>query len=394
MAEIKSSGSNTRKREEGQVVVLFALMLVALAAASALVLDGGQMMARRRQVRNAADAAALAAAYQVADGASDAAVHSTMLTYATNNGATDASGVYLPSGASIGGGSVPGGTTAVRVTVSVPVQFTFASILGMDSTNVGAGASAQLEYTGGGCGDYVIWAHSPSCDYIIDTTGQGCYFDGNVHSNDDLRVAGQGHTFAGRTEYAGDFTVNGSGHTFAYPPVQVPYEPDWPIWFNIQDYRPGGVAAVAAQDDGMYYQHIGDWQVSSSGEIPEGLHYVSGNAKFSTSWQTGRITVVAEGTIQTSGSNSNFETYCDGLLFFANHTSSRCNQVSLDVSGDELILKGILFAPNGMIDDAGSGTMFGAMVGWNVDISGSKHWTYQDEICEPGGTVIRVHLID
>lgn len=61
----------TQKSEKGQALVLIILSIVGLFGFAALAVDGGQLYAERRRAQSAVDAAALAAAYEVENGAND-----------------------------------------------------------------------------------------------------------------------------------------------------------------------------------------------------------------------------------------------------------------------------------------------------------------------------------
>jgi len=65
---------------------LVAMMIVALLGFAGLVIDGGNFYAERRQAQNAADEAALAAAYEMSYGGSDADAVAAALENATANG--------------------------------------------------------------------------------------------------------------------------------------------------------------------------------------------------------------------------------------------------------------------------------------------------------------------
>ena len=54
---------NIHSKERGQALIVIALALVALAGITGLVVDGGNAFLDRRNAQNAADSAALAAAF-------------------------------------------------------------------------------------------------------------------------------------------------------------------------------------------------------------------------------------------------------------------------------------------------------------------------------------------
>jgi len=383
----------------GQVLVLVAVVLIGLVALLALVLDGGNLYLQRRRVQNAADSASLAGAYRVAEDASDSTVSATVTEYAvTRNGAGSASAVYLPSGTQVGTGSIPPATTAVSVTVTQTVSTFFAGAVGLSQITVAGQAAAEFQTLGSGCGGFAVWAHSQTCSNSIDWSGSGGVINGVVHSNAKVKVSGSGHTINGDCEYVTTYAQSGSGHHITY--VQVSASPDYPVDFDILDYRPGGRAALAAQAVGKYYQHTGNWSTSGSGKtIPDGLHYCTGNASISGSGHTGTFTIVAEGTVDISGSGHTFVQYIDGLFVFSNYERSgtpKCTNAICNVSGSGGTYTGVIFAPKGKISYSGSGQHItrGSLVGWAVDISGSGFTlNYLDDICTTQEGTILVHLI-
>ena len=73
------------KREDGATVITVAITLVVLFGVGALVLDAGNLFWERRQLQNAADAAALAAAWDFALGEGEAVARESARTYASAN---------------------------------------------------------------------------------------------------------------------------------------------------------------------------------------------------------------------------------------------------------------------------------------------------------------------
>jgi hypothetical protein len=73
-------------REEGQVLAMGVVLLTALLGMLGVIIDGGSYLQQRRQAQNAADAAAVAAASALHDGASIDTATSAAKEYATANG--------------------------------------------------------------------------------------------------------------------------------------------------------------------------------------------------------------------------------------------------------------------------------------------------------------------
>jgi len=85
--------------ERGQALIIIALAIIGLAAMAGLVIDGGKAFADRRQAQNAADSAALDAAYMRINGGTDlvsAALESASRNGYDNNGITNTVQVHSP----------------------------------------------------------------------------------------------------------------------------------------------------------------------------------------------------------------------------------------------------------------------------------------------------------
>jgi hypothetical protein len=372
-----------RQGEQGQVLVLAALLLVVLILALGLVIDTSYAYAQRVSVQNAADAAALAGARELAIGSGQVLIWDRIAEYAVQrNGATDFRAVYLPGQEPIERtvGSPPSGANGVSVTAWKDYT-TFFMVWGDNSVRVGARALAEVVPTQ--ClGGYAIWADArPGDAGVSDATvsGSGADIRGRVHSNDDLDANGAGHTFNGLVGYVDRLRVVGAGHRFipsAGNPQQVPPAPR-PVEYHIQDYRPGGAAAVAAQQQGRYHYHPGNWREQGAGfVVQEGLHFVDGNVHLSGAGLRGTVTIVATGNIELTGAGNMVTAYSDGLLFFANAGGNN----AVKIAGAGTTWRGVIYAPNGEIatHGAGLGTLHGSLIGRAVTITGSGNSVYYD----------------
>lgn len=126
----------TTYRARGQALVLIALALVGLAGITGLVVDGGNVFLDRRSAQNAADSAALAAAFHRIRGGQDV-VSAAMKSAADNgydsNGTTNVVEVYSPPAS----GSHAGDLDYIQVIITSHVTTYFARVLGRSSiTNV------------------------------------------------------------------------------------------------------------------------------------------------------------------------------------------------------------------------------------------------------------------
>lgn len=156
----KREGQAGRRRERGVVSVFVVIALIVLVGFVALAIDNGYVLATRSQLQNASDAAALAAAVSIREGSTLAGAASDAVATAARNRAGDSNVVIDAGDVEFGSFDfdarefVPGGyagVTAVRVTASRdagsaqgPLQLLLAPVLGLDSADVVAAATAAL----------------------------------------------------------------------------------------------------------------------------------------------------------------------------------------------------------------------------------------------------------
>jgi Flp pilus assembly protein TadG len=133
-------------RESGQVMLLFVLLIPILSGMVGMSVDLGSYASDRRALQNAADSIALAAGQALPDAASAQAIATT---YADKNN-IDPSRVTV----TVTGGNV---TPTVSVSITRPHKFAFIRMLGVDSSNVSAKASA-VKVSFGGSSGIVPWA--------------------------------------------------------------------------------------------------------------------------------------------------------------------------------------------------------------------------------------------
>ena len=127
--------------ECGQAAVAVAIALIGLVALTALVVDVGAAYAQRRQMQNAADAAAMAAARELAIGEPGHVAERVHEYAVSRNGAQTATHSVL-------------GTSAI-VTVSRTLSTFFAAVVGVPELTVAARAEAGYGFPGVWEGDLV-----------------------------------------------------------------------------------------------------------------------------------------------------------------------------------------------------------------------------------------------
>ena len=152
---------STHVGENGQALALFAIGLVAFCGLVGLSIDVGHMVYMRTDLQKTVDAAALAGAQDLPT-TSDA--NATALEYVGYNapGGTTAAVQFSQS------------DTAIRVTASRDVGFTFLKVLGIDSRTVSATALVTVGTYSGGSG-LLPWGFIASNDDNSTLLQNSCY---------------------------------------------------------------------------------------------------------------------------------------------------------------------------------------------------------------------------
>ena len=213
---------------------------------------------------------------------------------------------------------------------------------------------------------YGVWANSSSDSDAIDWSGSNMNVTGKAHSNNDIKVSGSNNTIDGVTSYVASFNDSGSDNSYTPPPSQGEVKP-LPVQYDLADYQPDGSEALAAQAEGKYHYIDGDFEVSDSGVVLDGLYYITGEVKLSGSNISGQFTIVAEGDISQDISGSEFDcrSYSGDLLFL-------CNGSLLKIAGSNSYFEGIIHVQNGEVEISGSeNTINGSIFGNTIKLSGS-----------------------
>ncbi len=379
------------RSESGQSIVLIAIVMIGLLALVGLALDGGRLFVQRRETQNAADTSALAGAQTLAQQQLDSSIDeaalfdqiqqvagrnqvqdpaSSIIAYYTdiNGDPILVDGDPVP----VGAGDLNTAAQADGLEINIDAEFdaAFVGLIGIDRISTSAEAAAVFTLGGDGGGGYVIWADSHDCGkkWTLSSAGSTKHFDGNIHSNQGLSLTGSENVVTGVAEYVS--VCHDPRHQLDC--VRVSPSP-MPLSFNIDDYRPGGRAAVAAGDD---YHHVtGNLHLPQPDDL-QGLYYVEGDVHINgSSVNATALTLVSEGTMHLNGSELKFYPYVDDLLFFSNeyYPSNACSQWVVKLSGSSHDWQGIVYAPRGQVFMSGASniSLHGAILAWAVSLSGS-----------------------
>ena len=371
--------------ERGAVMVFFVLSLTLLILFAGLAIDVPIAMNERRTAQNAADHAALAAAYAFCQGEDEATAAETS---AAANG-------YAASELSL----VENGDGDFSAEISTSSDSFFASIIGIDEFAVAT--DARAECTGGGGSGYAIFAIGDTCDKQIDVSGSNQEFYGGIHSNRNIHTSGSSNDYGGGNgvppvdEVTRVSTANSGGGSFSADPGYPQYSPTQapPFTFDIGRYRPGGGAATAAAALGQYFDFTGsEIKGEDIDDNGDGLYYTDDKIDIGDSDLSYNVTLVSEyedDGIKISGSNVDLHPYVDGLLAFStmDHSSNddKCSKFSIAMSGSSNSWSGVVYAPDGMIEMSGSSnsTLTGSLIAYTVKLNGSDLRIQAD----PSGTL-------
>jgi hypothetical protein len=415
----RSDGQGTRvtdSHQAGQAIVLLALAMIALLAFAALAIDGGQVYWLRRSAQNAADGAAMSAAYAKCTGGD---IEAAGLAAAALNDFDEAERpgttveIYSPPTS----GPLAGDPAYVEAIVTADTPSHLAHFVFEGPLAVTARAIGYCEPVWDGVTGSAIYAgDTGECTNSLTSTLSGADYTGGLHSNNTMAISGHTTLVDGTVSYVnGDqpdedkvtfVDIDGDGDAGGFNPLAS--GPVWstgiyPVNFQTEDFAPGSDEALAAEADdpdgdgiGRYHPYVGLHNFTlKTQDLPEvdgepfldGLYYVEGNVSLSGSF-VGEVTIVATGKISFSGSHQDISPYVeDGLLLFTEAGAdygggSRCSTAVISLSGSELVWRGIIYAPNGRIEMSSSdnATLFGTLIGHNVHLSGSTaSIIYSDE---------------
>jgi hypothetical protein len=383
--------------ERGAAAILVAISLLVLVGFAALALDGGLGFDERRGTQNAADSAALAAAWESCNprvaGVPDP--DGSALAVAAQNGYDDTDPEVVVTVNELD-------ANEYEVVIQQVNDTTFAGPgVGADSLTVVSRSIAiceQEQFLGG----YAIFAGAEDCTaggaVELDLSGSTQTVNGGIFSNGDLKITGSDATVNGPIEYRGNLNSN-DPDVVANADQYFGSAKDYPLDLDITEFRPGGPRQAA--NPGNYFNAApgasidNGWMVSNGHATGNNSNIVITQSGIYYSPHTGNkainlkgvttapgvtVTFVAEGQIEVIGNASmtGYAPIASGgsapLLFFSNAgTPPACNVNAIQFSGSGITWTGLMFAPNGEVQMSSSSNVavLGSIIAYTVDISGS-----------------------
>ncbi len=230
-----------------------------------------------------------------------------------------------------------------------------------------------------------VWANSQTSARTIDWSGTGGSIAGRVHSNNEIRFVGSTKVVHGRSTYVTKLSADTDRHIFDPAPQRGPVQVR-PLDVDIATFRPGGAVALSvgpAYHDMSASCAAGVWHATQV-VLAAGVYYAPCNVQINGSNIGGEITLVAEGTIQVSGSRPAFEPYLSGLLFVSGSSVIR----SIDIAASNSKFLGVIFSDVGGIDVSGSSNEFYCGIfGNTVNLTGGSLSIRGAACGEPDATV-------
>lgn len=182
-----------RKDQAGVIIVIFALMLPIIVGFVGLGVETGLWFSSRREVQGAADAAAIAAAYEIRDGSDDSTILTSATTEATRNGYDFANGDTLTINVPTTG-SYTGDTAAREVNLTKQIELLFSAVLISEDVTVNGRAVARVMSGGDACVLALDTSGSAlSVSGSADITFENCVTASNSTDADAIASTGSGN---------------------------------------------------------------------------------------------------------------------------------------------------------------------------------------------------------
>jgi len=152
-----------RQRQQGSILVLSAGLMIILVGFLGLVIDGGEIASTERSAQNAADGAALGAAYDILNNGSQGGyayptnANNIATSIAVRNGmaSSEVTMTYLQSDG-VTAATAASNVAYVKADVNHNFPTLFLPVIGIDSATLTTHAKVQLSYTPASCGICVL----------------------------------------------------------------------------------------------------------------------------------------------------------------------------------------------------------------------------------------------
>jgi hypothetical protein len=367
---------NRQRSERGQALVLIVLAIVGIFGFAALAVDVGQIYAMRRQAQNAADAAALAAAYEFSGGSQDrdtAISQGFALAFANGFDNNEESNWVEVNNPPIGGPycGVCGDPDAMeyfQVKITAHLQPIFAQMVYNGAQEVTVEAIAHAKQAGGiTAGDALQALDTSSSAFQFKGNNGVTIYGGNIRSNGGMTKNGASGDITvtdGAVYYATSFS--GSLSPFNIKPQKssastvgsLP-DPGCPTAAEANTWPSGSGYRYKTFDGVTYYYYSSGLSVSN---LPKGIHCVNGGiGKGQYKGYGVLIVLLSGGTKQTGNDSMDFKSAADMKDRYGNQWGGMVlyapsgNTSTIDFGGNAVAhFQGVIFAPTATCDIGGT----------------------------------------
>jgi len=205
---------------EGTVAVVVAMLLPLMIGLAGVGVDVSRWTQQQRKLQSAADAAALAGAFELANGRSQAYAEDAALDEAVKNGYVSVVGNSLDVNF-----STVGVNRNVEVIINQNAEVWFSSLfIGDQDATVYTAATAQVE---GVDGPYCFLTLNTSTDHAVSISGNvtvdaaSCGIADNSSSDSALYLNGNVFVNVGDVKIVGDYVTSGGSYDFSYESMRT-----------------------------------------------------------------------------------------------------------------------------------------------------------------------------
>jgi Flp pilus assembly protein TadG len=341
-------------QERGAVLVVVSLALVALLGLAALAIDLSSFYKAQRQAQSAADAGALAAAWELPNNPTGAT--SQGMSVATANDPT-ATATVAPYN---------GSTTAVRVTVNATSPSFFGTLFGLTQANISATAVAGGQGTVTRGAVFAYADGGQTCSDGVNLNGNSYAATGGIQSNGILTLGTNPSTKLTTGTWGSTCPpYSGSNSAWTTPPFSaspsaypIDYRNNLPVCTPANTYS-GNITLSSLTSNTVYCALNGTMTISP----PTGTNVTN------VTFEAEQI-VESASNVTLSGPPVTGASGVYGLLFYQSGTDTTLGPMS--VSNNNSTVNGSVFAPNATLNFASNNTGSGFLEANNVNISGNS----------------------
>lgn len=344
--------THIRRRRSGQAILIMALAMVAICGMLALAIDAGRLYFQRRLMQDAVDAGALAGAQDLVGTVSNpngtpsqALYHGQQDTFSVfgfsaigNPGDTayqQASVTQTQGGYTVTSVAPTGyNSKQIQVSVSFSASGTFAQVLGFNSINIQATATAEA---GTNAKTYAIFAY------------------GGIGTGNTINIQGAGYAQVDNGQDGADAcNGNASGETISNAKFHVPN--GYPGIININ----GNVYINQANDNGHLAKYWVTQPPFASGQDPEPNYLIPDTSQIPTAPARAKAQNVPSGGSFTSNGITVYNTTSisrDIVIYFPGKRSGSANSVTVPNNGSSDSANGLYVFANGLYYFSGGATL-------------------------------------